>query len=74
MAARVSYTFTAGEPGTYQYHSGTRPDLQVEMGMYGALIVRPTAWVTRRHRVNNHGLRNAYNHARPASTASTCSC
>jgi hypothetical protein len=37
----VTYTFTAGPAGTYQYHSGTRPDLQVEMGLYGALIVRP---------------------------------
>lgn len=37
----VTYTFTAGQPGTYQYHSGTQPDLQVEMGLYGALIVRP---------------------------------
>jgi FtsP/CotA-like multicopper oxidase with cupredoxin domain len=39
----VAYTFTAPDPGTYQYHSGTRPDLQVEMGLYGALIVRPAA-------------------------------
>jgi FtsP/CotA-like multicopper oxidase with cupredoxin domain len=39
--AFVDYTFVAGEPGTYQYHSGTQPDLQVEMGLYGALIVRP---------------------------------
>jgi len=38
----VTYTFTAGAPGTYQYHSGTQPDLQVEMGLYGALIVEPT--------------------------------
>jgi hypothetical protein len=38
----VTYTFTASQPGTYHYHSGTRPDLQVEMGLYGALIVRPT--------------------------------
>lgn len=37
----VTYTFTASEPGTYLYHSGTRPDLQIEMGLYGALIVRP---------------------------------
>jgi len=37
----VEYTFTASEPGTYEYHSGTRPDLQVEMGLYGAIIVRP---------------------------------
>ncbi len=39
----VTYTFTAGEPGTYQYHSGTQPDLQVEMGLYGALIVYPAS-------------------------------
>ncbi len=37
----VSYTFRASEPGTYLYHSGTRPELQVEMGLVGALIVRP---------------------------------
>jgi hypothetical protein len=37
----VTYSFTATNPGTYQYHSGTQPDLQVEMGLYGALIVRP---------------------------------
>ena len=37
----VTYTFTASKPGTYQYHSGTQPDLQVEMGLYGAIIVRP---------------------------------
>jgi len=39
----VTYTFVAANAGTYQYHSGTRPDLQVEMGLYGALIVRPPA-------------------------------
>lgn len=38
----VSYTFTASQPGTYTYYSGTQPDLQVEMGLVGALIVRPT--------------------------------
>jgi FtsP/CotA-like multicopper oxidase with cupredoxin domain len=59
---RVSYTFTAGEPGTYQYHSGTRPDLQVEMGMYGALIVRPADWDQGDIAAGSHPLRNAYNH------------
>lgn len=39
----VSYTFTATHAGTYQYHSGTQPALQVEMGLLGALIVRPNA-------------------------------
>jgi len=40
----VSYSFTAVEPGTYLYHSGTQPDLQIEMGLVGALIVRPTGF------------------------------
>jgi hypothetical protein len=38
----VTYNFIASQPGTYQYHSGSQPDLQVEMGLYGALIVRPS--------------------------------
>jgi len=40
-AGTVTYTFTATQPGTYLYHSGTKPALQVEMGLVGALIVRP---------------------------------
>jgi plastocyanin len=37
----VTYTFTATKPGTYAYYSGTQPELQIEMGMYGAVIVLP---------------------------------
>ena len=37
----VSYTFTATHAGTYMYHSGTNPGLQVEMGLTGAIVVRP---------------------------------
>jgi FtsP/CotA-like multicopper oxidase with cupredoxin domain len=37
----VTYSFKASRPGTYLYQSGTRPALQVEMGLFGALIVRP---------------------------------
>jgi FtsP/CotA-like multicopper oxidase with cupredoxin domain len=37
----VTYTFTAGSPGTRSYYSGTQGDLQVEMGLYGAIIVLP---------------------------------
>jgi hypothetical protein len=37
----VTYTFTASEPGTYLYESGTDQQKQIEMGLYGALIVRP---------------------------------
>jgi FtsP/CotA-like multicopper oxidase with cupredoxin domain len=37
----VTYNFTAGSPGTRAYYSGTQSDLQVEMGLYGAIIVLP---------------------------------
>lgn len=47
----VTYTFTALNPGTYIYHSGSMPELQVEMGLVGALIVRPSL-----------GAGRAYNH------------
>lgn len=39
----VTYTFVADKPGTYAYYSGTQPDLQIEMGLFGAVIVRPNA-------------------------------
>jgi manganese oxidase len=40
----VAYNFTASRPGTYIYHSGTNPPLQVEMGLLGVIIVRPTEY------------------------------
>src|SRR5580692_9604588 len=39
----VTYTFTAASPGTRAYYSGTQGDLQIEMGLYGAVIVLPNA-------------------------------
>ena len=39
----VSYHFTASSPGTRAYYSGTQGDLQVEMGLYGAIIVLPAS-------------------------------
>ncbi len=39
----VTYTFTATAPGTHAYYSGTQGDLQVEMGLYGAIIVLPSS-------------------------------
>jgi FtsP/CotA-like multicopper oxidase with cupredoxin domain len=36
-----SYEFTAGQAGTYFYHSHKEPDRQQGLGMYGALIVDP---------------------------------
>jgi hypothetical protein len=37
----VTYTFTASAAGTHAYYSGTQGDLQIEMGLYGAVIVLP---------------------------------
>ncbi len=51
----VTYSFTASQPGTYVYESGTNPHKQVHMGLYGALIVRPTG--------AGFGPNFAYNHA-----------
>ncbi len=38
----VSYTFIADKPGTYAYYSGTQPALQIEMGLFGAIVVLPS--------------------------------
>ena len=54
----VTYTFTPTEPGTYLYRSGSRADLQVEMGLFGALIVRPAATPVG----GDPGKKYAYNH------------
>lgn len=37
-----AYTFTASAAGTYLYESGVNAERQVPMGLYGAMIVRPT--------------------------------
>jgi FtsP/CotA-like multicopper oxidase with cupredoxin domain len=39
----VTYTFTASAPGTHAYYSGTQGDLQIEMGLYGAIVVLPAS-------------------------------
>src|SRR6266478_4868664 len=41
----VTYTLTSPSTaaGTHAYYSGTQGDLQVEMGLYGAIIVLPNA-------------------------------
>lgn len=49
---KVTYTFVAMRPGTYSYHSGTQMNVQLEMGLVGALIVRPAG-----------ASKQAYNHA-----------
>ena len=41
----TTYTFTASNPGTYLYEAGLIPGAQhqVPMGLFGALVVRPSA-------------------------------
>jgi FtsP/CotA-like multicopper oxidase with cupredoxin domain len=53
--AMVSYQFEAKAPGTYQYMSGTDASLQVELGMFGAMIVRAGNSTTRAYWDNNTG-------------------
>ncbi len=42
----VTYEFVATSVGTHAYYSGTQGDLQVEMGLYGAVIVLPNQTAT----------------------------
>jgi FtsP/CotA-like multicopper oxidase with cupredoxin domain len=37
----ITYTFVAAHEGTYLYESGSDPQLQVQMGLFGALVIRP---------------------------------
>ena len=39
----ISYSFVASRPGTFIYESGTDSKMQVSMGLFGALIVRPVS-------------------------------
>lgn len=51
-ANKVTYSFVAMQSGTFSYHSGTQMNVQLEMGLAGALIVRPAG-----------APKQAYNHA-----------
>ena len=59
---QVTYQFIASEPGTYLYRSGTRPDLQVEMGLVGALVVRSSTPSVPDGRAYTDMIHYAYNH------------
>lgn len=56
--ASVTYTFVADKPGTFLYQSGTDMELQIEMGLVGALIVRPAGYVN----ADDDPDRRAYTH------------
>lgn len=48
VSGSANYSFVASQPGTYIYESGTDPGKQVQMGLYGVLVVRPAGhpdWV-----------------------------
>jgi FtsP/CotA-like multicopper oxidase with cupredoxin domain len=66
----VTYTVTAamGTAGTHAYYSGTQPDLQIEMGLFGAVIVTPATTpgnctVTEPGRIDYRQAASAYDHA-----------
>ncbi|AGL00281.1 hypothetical protein [Desulfoscipio gibsoniae] len=40
----VEYSFIASRPGIYLYESGTNPEKQVQMGLYGIIVVRPVGY------------------------------
>ncbi|NJD55074.1 MAG: hypothetical protein FIA94_01570 [Nitrospirae bacterium] len=61
-ATTVAYTFTATQPGTYLYHSGTNPSLEVEMGLLGALIVRPAGYDAVTNRIAYNDPASTYTH------------
>ena len=60
----VTYTFVASRPGTYLYQSGSQPEIQIEMGMVGALIVRPAGFAQGTY--SSHTNRTAYGSASSA--------
>ncbi|HEY3654043.1 MAG TPA: multicopper oxidase domain-containing protein [Steroidobacteraceae bacterium] len=39
----VTYQFKASKPGTYAYYSGSQTDVQIEMGLFGAIVVLPSS-------------------------------
>jgi hypothetical protein len=67
-AGTVTYTVTYSTAGTYAYYSGTQPDLQIEMGLYGAVVVTPVntytnCTSTETGRVDYRLAPSAYSHA-----------
>src|SRR5258705_2645006 len=41
IASTITYSFQAGQAGTYLYESGSDPQLQVQISRLGAIVVRP---------------------------------
>ncbi|MBO8128413.1 MAG: ferroxidase [Peptococcaceae bacterium] len=45
----IEYSFTATKPGIYLYESGTNPEKQIQMGVYGVIVIRPSGYNTPDH-------------------------
>ncbi|MTI84484.1 MAG: ferroxidase [Firmicutes bacterium] len=45
----IDYSFFANKPGIYLYESGTNSEKQIQMGLYGVIIVRPEGYSTPGH-------------------------
>jgi Multicopper oxidase len=63
--AAVTYTvqIPVGSAGTHPYYSGTQADLQIEMGLFGAVIVVPSATYTNCTPTGFNGTREDFRHA-----------
>ncbi len=68
LSGTVSYSFTAHHAGTYTYQGGTQPEVQVEMGLVGALIVRPSGFADGSYD-SHDGNRRAYGSAGSVASA-----
>jgi FtsP/CotA-like multicopper oxidase with cupredoxin domain len=71
----VTYTVSVpfGSAGTHNYQSGTQPDLQIEMGLFGAVVVLPSTTYTNCAPVGYSGSRQDYRLAQSAyDNALTC--
>ena len=58
LGGTATYTFNNVKPGTFLYESGTNPAVQISMGLYGAVVVKPTA--TDAYNANATGVSSAY--------------
>jgi len=71
----VTYTVQVpvGSAGTHNYQSGTQPDLQIEMGLFGAVVVLPSSTYSNCTPTGYGGTRQDYRLATSAyDNALTC--
>ena len=59
---QVTYSFKATHPGTFMYHSGSHEDLQIEMGLVGALVVRPHGYASGSNQIAYDDPATKYDH------------